>query len=523
MADELVDKGIDADEIDGSDESPGRRKVWWLAAGAVLAAVVGTLAVTRPWSNASDEGDRASVITVARPADVDPIVPELTHHLALGVLPEGYELSYVSDGETDGFDEFADSALGTYVLLAAPGASSEDGPWLSVAVTLLDKFERREFDPTVYISAAEPKEVRVGELRGAFAADNFSGNSELLFGPVNEGYLVSLSSEGLTQAELTASALELQLDEEVDGTVAWPVFGPSLAPFDLQPVVSFVNPSSGFGIGGPFGLLATATMSSTEVAYESAGQAQQISVVNSVAPAGLDVLALARFAVTDAVDTTVHGFPAVSGRLEAFIGGALVAWLEGGRTVIVFSADPDIDIVALAESVEALDDAEWTALVDEGEFDEGGFDGGPDETWVIGVGDAADSTTWVIEGDVDEAGKLVLCTTMMRVNESSSGCGSYEAPEVPGITLVGDFGMGGRPTSGYVATVDNDTVATFRFTGEDGAVEVAPLAVVRPEWPFQAAALYVEQPGVIELLAADGSVLVSLEITQDDLDGGGFG
>ena len=141
---------------------------------------------------------------------------------------------------------------------------------------------------------------------------------------------------------------------------------------------------------------------------------------------------------------------------------------------------------------------------------------------MIGVGDTQDSSTWVIEGEVDDDGRLAICSSLMRVNESSSGCGGYEPVVSPGLTLVANVGMA-DPSLGYVAAVPNGTEATMRFTGDDSAVVEAPLRVIRPEWPFLAAAVYLEQPGLLEIVDADGTVLISQEVTQDDLVGGGFG
>jgi hypothetical protein len=522
MADELVDKGIDAEELDDEGGRPGRRKVWWIAAGVALAGVAGTLAITRPWSNESDDADGSTVVTVARPLDADPVVPELSHQLVFDVVPDEYSISWLNDGEAMP-DEFLDGQTSTNVLLVDPEGDISTGPWLAATVTLLDRFERREFDPGMYIMAGDSRQVRVGEYDGAFTDDNFSGHSELIFGPVDDGYVVSLTAEGLTEPEMVAAALELRLDEASDSSEAWPVFGASVAALDLSPLASFAQANSGFGIGAPFVFMLGQSPTSTDVTYADGDDSNGISVINSVAPAGLDVMAIARFVLGDAQDVTVHGLPALRGSFDGGFGGDVVVWVEGGRTVMVAAGGPDLDVLALAESVREAEDDEWAALLEEAnDFDGGDLGNGPQDTWLIGVGDAADSTTWIIEGEVDDEGRLSICTTLMRVNESTSGCGGAEAPDLPGLTLVGDFGMG-DPTLGYVATIGNDAAATLRFTSETGAVVTTPLKVVRPDWPFQAAALFVEQPGLLEIVGPDGTVLISQEVTQGDLDSGGFG
>ena len=520
MTDGLVDKGIDDDERDDVPGAGRRRGRTALIGGGIVAALaVGGLAIAQPWAG-DDHGSSGAgaQITIAVP-DEQPVVPELSNRLALGELPEGYLPTWVSDGEAiDFFD--GETVMASNVLLVGEDATYADGPWLGVTVQLLDKFDRKSFDHVDFVMASDGQKVLINGLEGLFAKSEFGGDtSELAFGPVNDGYVVVLLSIGLTQAEMVEVANEITLQESDDEAVAWPQFAGKVGDLGLQPLASYEQPS--FGFGGGFGALTAiggSSPTSTSVNYSS-NDLGSIALSSDPVVAGLDTLAVARFVLSNTKDITVHDLPAVVGEFDVVFGGSVVIWEEGGRTMSVF-ATGDVDVVALAESVTELDEQAWADLAAEADANQDDdFSGEPSETWLIGAGELKDSTTWVVEGAVDENGTVTWCTAAMDNGSSMSGCNSSGAVEAPAIISVGTVGADGDVAPAYVATVPLDTLgAILRFTAGDGTVVETPIHEVRPDWPFLAAAIALTDVGTLEIVAADGTVVETAEIALDDLE-----
>lgn len=522
MTDGLVDKGIDEDERDdGTARRNTRTRQWVIGGGAVLALAAGGLAITRPWEGSDDTHGKAPAagVTIAPPAG-ERVEPELSNRLAIGELPEDYRVQWVTDGENGVFDGLGEP-MSTNVILAGPTATVTDGPWLSVTVVLLDKFDRRQFEPIDFVAASDGLDLRINELDGVFATNDFDDSVELAFGPMNEGYVVTMAAVGLTQAEMVAVATELQLSESASEAVAWPQFGPKVSELELQPLASFEQPNSGFG-GGPgmqFGVLSGSTPTATSVSYATA-DFEMISLTNDAVIPGLDMLELVRFITQDAQDVTIHGQPAVMGSMDERFGGSVIAWAEGGRSVVLFTMGELDDPVALAESVKVLDEGAWADLATEAEAnqEEGDFSSEPSETWLIGAGELEDSTTWLVEGAVDEDGNATWCTAAMDNGSSSTGCNSSGKVEAPAIVSIGTVGADGDFAPAYVAAVPVGTVgAILRFTAGDGTVVETSIHEVRPDWPVLAAAIAVTEVGTLQIVAADGTAMDTVEITDDDL------
>jgi hypothetical protein len=319
---------------------------------------------------------------------------------------------------------------------------------------------------------------------------------------------------------MIATAEELVLEEDSDQALARPVFGPKAAELGLRPIAAFVQDTWGFGGPAMMGVTSGFTPSSSVVSYTTA-DGHNLTVTNDVAPTGLDLLAVARVMLADVKAVTVHGLPAIEGG-DQFSGDAVV-WVEGGRTISV-TGDVD-DLLAAAESVEVADDSAWGEVLSAAEANMGNPGAMVTESWLIGAGDLDDSTTWILEGGLDDNGLLVLCSAVFANDGSSmNGCnGSHEISE-PSLFRSDSLGMNGDQGLGLVATVPNTfTGAVLRFTADDGTVSEVPLKEVRAEWSFVAAALAVSTEGTAVLVAADGSELATLEITDDELGGIGDG
>lgn len=245
-----------------------------------------------------------------------------------------------------------------------------------------------------------------------------------------------------------------------------------------------------------------------------------VTVNNEPAPAGFDLVAVAKVMVEDAEEVTVHGLPAVKGSDQ--FSGDVVVWVEGGRSISV-TGDLD-DLVAAAEAVEEADGTTWDDLVAAAQATMGNPGAAMPETWLIGAGDLEDSTTWMIEGGVDDNGLLQLCSAAFS-NEggSMSGCNgaTHEVAE-PSVFFGDGVGMDGAVGVSIIATVPNSMAgAVLRFTGEDGTVTEVPLKVVRADWSFQAAAMAVSVTGAAVVIGADGAELANVEVTDDNLEAAG--
>jgi len=508
MSGELVDKGVDAEERDDPSANRRRARRRLGIGGAAVAVAAGALVATAPWSSDGDTSNgsaKSTSTTTARSSSGSVEEPTLSSRLIVGDLPDGYSVQWVDEPVDDGsIDELP---LATNVLLAADGALADDGPWLTATVVLLDRFERKSFDPEAYVSTGDGVAVTVGDLKGSYVATDFSDHSVLAFGPVKEGYVVTFNSKGLTKADLLSIAGEMDLDESTSDALAWPLFGPAVDELRLQTVTSYTDASSGFG-GGPLSVALGSFGGGTNVNYGS--NDDTLSLSNSVPPAGMDVLTLARFGLSKAKDVTVHDLPAVIGEIGGGFGVSAVMWLEGGRLVTVVSGDGD-GLLEIAESVRPADDSEWNALNDAAQT--GDF-GQPQQTWLIGVGELEDATTWLIEGSVGDGGDLTLCVNNSSVDSSGGGCTTGEPVGGPAVLDAGMLGMDGPTAEGYVAVVPNDVVgAVLRFTADDGAVTEVPLKVVRSDWSFQAAAIAVTSDGEIRVVSADGTVLTTLTVS----------
>jgi hypothetical protein len=536
----LVDKGVDAaerdvvddaDEADAADDAgghaadrPGRRR-WWIAGGAVTALLVAggvAFAVTGgdgAGDNGASSNDRTS--PSATPRDDLP-APTLDWRLVVGDVPQGFTPQWINAPQLDGgdFEEF--DVTQQVQLWAGPDATMEDGPWLATTVQLLDRFERRNFDPTQYVDPSQAVSTRVGSYEGAFIDDAFSGVTQLVFGPVDDGYAVAISFGGIDRAAISRVAAELTIDES-DESSAKAVLGPAVGELgvDVAPLADYETNSWGLG-GSPVMVMFNGSMNTTTLTYSS--DLGGLTLMNEPLIPGLDPLALAEFVLVDAESTTVHGLPAVAGRTEALGFGfdsSAVVWVEGGRSIwVIGSLDTD-ELVDTAESVREATVDEFDELRGqiEGFQDEGpGF---PEQTWLLGSGDLEDSTTWSVEGDIDleaEEDVIMVCSWSSSPNESSSGCGAdtvdIDAPSIQSGPSVGLRAQ--SPTLIAMVDIDQQGVV-LRFTAGDGTVTESPVRVIRDDWPVRVVAMAVEQAGRAELVAADGTVLVEREVTEDDV------
>ncbi len=242
----LVDKGEDESESEAGLRRRIRRRKVLLLGGVGAVAVAAVLVAVRPWSD-DDAADSASTLVdgaspsaaADQPAAAE---PELSNRLLFDPRPEGFVVGYVNDpGAND--QEFGRPSGSTTMdvsFLRAADATLADGPWMSVSVNLLDRFERASFDPmNVGFDASQFRKTNVNGLNGAIGK-NWDDTQALLFGPVNDGFAVSISAMGVPEATLLAIGAELTLEE--DGATASPVFGKALIAAGLEPFIRYEVP-----------------------------------------------------------------------------------------------------------------------------------------------------------------------------------------------------------------------------------------------------------------------------------------
>lgn len=522
----LVDKGIDAAE---TDAALGRRRTVRniaIAGVAVVALAGGALAVVQPWADDGDESaDRPSGTTAPHGGGTTAVAGDLPYVVLDGV-PDGLELLWASGPSTEGGPWVDDlgGAEQSVLLVAAPGATFGDGPWVSVSVQLLDRFERASFDPASYLSGPDgpATTVRVGDSRGAIAENWWGEGSALLFGPVNDGFAVSVNGLGVSDDDLLRLAAEITLEER--GDMADAVLGPAAAGLGLEFLAAYTEASYGLG-GGLSVPLMSGGPGMLNANWAEMDGSEQVSLMVQPMPGGMDLATLGRFYLAGAEDVQIGPWAGVAGDFEIFGGSeAAVAWTIDGAVVLVSGSLPLDDLVEVAATARVTDAAEWGALVDEANAN-GGFEPAPDvPTWLIDAGEFDDGTTWLVEGAVDDRGLLLLCSASVSQFSSWSSCGESVEADQPVIATTGSFDVAAAAAVvGIVGADEADDGTTLRCVTDTGSVVEAPVHSVRDDWPMHAAALVLTEAGMCEVRAGDGTVLVTREISEADLVLGGIG
>jgi hypothetical protein len=528
----LVDKGIDKDELNDRPERTGGRKKWVLLGVGVV--VVGGLTATALTVIGGDSTPGSSAETTAPAGDGDGTEqggeaagPLTFRRYVAEKIPDDFVVTYVSDPQSNfggpGVDVAPMSEQSTLLLVGADG-TYEEGPWLGVSVQLLDRFERRNFQPSNYVDMTTAKDVTIGGLKGV-VSKNFDGSTGVVFGPVNDGFAVTVSGRGIPENQLVEIANELTLEEDEDKAMARPVLAELPAGLELTVLADYSVPSWG-GFGGFTPPLLFGSPLTASINYSTKDDfSDYITVSSEKLDAAFDADALIRFIIDDVKDVKVGDIDAVTGTGPDMMGGSeIVAWVQDGYFIAVTGSVDVEELVTVAQSVAEGSEEKWEELRREGERNSGGFQPRSVDSWLVDSGDLSTSLTWVIEAgfeDDDVDGDLLLCSSAMSGDgsTSSSGC-SQNLPQVPTpwITEGPDISFNVSAPS-YVAFVGNDVVgARLRLVAADGTIVVErPLHVVRSDWPFQMAAIAVEAAGTVELVGSDGAVLDSATVDADDV------
>jgi hypothetical protein len=169
--------------------------------------------------------------------------------------------------------------------------------------------------------------------------------------------MFTVATSELSRAESLAFAESVSLDH---GT---PVVNDSTVLGDMRPLGSIADFATVFGLVLAIGEPGLAQARIVSAQYGSEGK--QYSVTSH--PTTTNAMTMAGFFFGEGQDVTVHGQPGLAFEIDgadpllAFGSGSgtVVAWVEGGRLVIVTGPDGPLATTALAESVRPATDAEW--------------------------------------------------------------------------------------------------------------------------------------------------------------------
>lgn len=512
----------------GHDPLAPRPRRWWLLAipGAIVVIGAGAVGLAQLRRSDTPVADPASAPTSSQapnaavdgPAAAPEDVTE-PFRLFLPEPPEGFAMDWIRDP--------ADSNPGAgvppgyeLIVLAKPGANLSTGGWLSITTRLMDRFERPRFDPAAEGTIQTPRAFTIGEYRAA-GGTTWEGFESVVFGPVNDGFAVTVSGADIDQATLAGVAGLIAVDDNGQATLQ---NSPLLEGYETLGVFPNV-----FGLSnlseGLYGL------GTTSVNYSNPQDGSFMSL-RSVAPLSKDPMAIARFFLKDPVDATVHGQPAIAGDIATVQPQpgqpAKAVWMEGGRVVTMFASMAPEELLTIAESSREATPDEWDGLKEEvtARMEKmNGMQEGP-PTWLIGVGEMDNGATWVHEGGFNEDGTWISSTYVLSsFGPMMSGGGFGPGVEVtlPYLSVVPAQQMGIPDTEGWPTVLTGllDAAqaegAVLRFTPTGGGAPIeAPLRMIRPEWPAWAAAMAVPSgtTGSLEVVAFDGTVLDTKEVDE---------
>lgn len=317
-----------------------------VAAIAVL-AVAATLVIWKPWVNEFQ-------VRLAFPSS-PPVEPTLTERLVFGDPPNDLSLAAVGTGR-DGFNNltgadgyfFADTNA-TFNL-----GQGGTGQWAAF-------FTGRSDSGSQNVEIGDGAlEVTVQGAPGTILRSIDSQNIELNFGPI-DGRVISVVTSELTQEETLAFAEASVFEKGV------PVISDAGTLARLMPLGSI----SRFGSVFAFVLTAAnaASAQPTIVTAQYGPEDKRLTLTSHAS--GDNDLDLLSFFLGGKIDSQVHGQQALtyvadaSDSLLAFgiEFGSIVAWVEGGRLIMVTGKLPVDELLTLAESVRPATDVEWAEVV----------------------------------------------------------------------------------------------------------------------------------------------------------------
>lgn len=328
---------------------PRPRPQWLVPALIATVAIIATAAallVWKPWVNDFK-------IRLAFPA-ATPTEPTLTEQLVFDVAPA--ELTAASLGKVEGdVDAFADA--GGY-FFGEPEANLrlgqiDTGRWALFYASAAD-------DETDFESRGQAAiEVTIQGAPGQLLAAVGDPLTRLAFGPLN-GLLYTVVASELSHEEAIAFADVVTFD---DGA---PAVSDISALDGMMPLFSVEDFSMANSL--LLGAISSESSQPQVVSTHYGLESERFTVTSQRAPdAGLAPL---QFLFGGEIDAVVHGEQALSFDVDTTDSlfaldvdlGSVVAWVEGGRLVMVTGQLPLAELLALAESVRPATEAEWSEI-----------------------------------------------------------------------------------------------------------------------------------------------------------------
>lgn len=501
---------VDPDEIEGSTRRRWRVAAAIAAFAAFVIVVVGALVIAAPWDDSAASHAQVIVLNPEQKPGATPDEPiTLEPRLMLGEVPDGFSAAWLNDGSDNGSGEMPETV---FALFGTPDTEFGDGPWLSIDIAPMQAsgtFNAIRWMRDNTGMQAKAEAVDVNGLDGA-RGDDWNAMDLLVFGPL-EGGVVSIRSQGVAPETVLTYARGLRV---VDGIA---VLAENTVTTSI-PLLATSSTGSGY-----WGFIYGNGNDSSNVSYtDTSGNGNGAVNINTSRPPAADPFPVIRFLLDEPRDATVHGQPAVVGTQDATFGGVedtLVAWIEGGRYVVVSAPLGHDELLELAESVRPANDNEWSDLQDEAQENQermnigNGSDPFADGTFLVGAGNTSDGSRWRIEANFDHD---VYAVCYSAASNRGMGCSSGSEPSDAVLERAGDFGFG---FSGVVAFVDRShpdarLEIVLGEPGSDTEPIVIPLHDIDASFPGPGAAWAgsTNLDYTANLVDGDATVLESIDI-----------
>ena len=335
--------------------APRRRR--WVRPAAIggivalsVAAVAGALLVWQPWE--SHGGIRVSFPTG------NTTTAEMTDELVFAEPPADLSaaaLGEVAPGQGGGLNSLRS---GEGYLFAEPGATfgtgrGGAGRWATFFAFPAESPDVRTVGDG---TGSGPNTVTVQGAPGLLTTSIGSRTTQIDFGPLG-GYMYTVATFELSRADSLAFAESVSLDH---GT---PVVNDSTVLGDMRPLGSIADFATVFGMVVAIGEPGFPQAGIVSAQYGSGDH--QYSVTSH--PTTTSAMTMVSFFLGAGQTVTVHGQPGLAFEIDAVDpllafgsgSGTVIAWVEGGRLVIVTGPDGVVATSALAKSVRTATDAEW--------------------------------------------------------------------------------------------------------------------------------------------------------------------
>lgn len=311
-----------------------------------LLIATASLSLWAPWDNTFK-------IRVAFPSSA-PVEPTLTEQLVFGNPPADLSASVFGDAIETG-DAFFEAGY----FFAAPDADFNmgqggTGSWAAFIVTDAEGFGELDAGPS-------GTNVTVQDVPGVLTTAIGNQRTQLTFGPL-DGRMYNVVTSQVSQPDTLAFAETVGLDGDV------PVVKDASTLHGMRPLSTLAEMNSAFRVISA-GISPNQSSQPGVVMVQYGTEPDRFTLTSQQASSG--GLTSLQFVLGAEIDATVHGQPAltvVTNDSESLLAfgvelGSVVAWIEGGRLIVVAGRQPIEKLLQLAESVRPATPDEWRSVV----------------------------------------------------------------------------------------------------------------------------------------------------------------